>query len=89
MLAIVGFAFTVKTVVTWQPPGTEYVTREVPVANPVTAPLDALTMATGIFPVVQVPPVVEFANVAVPPIHADAVPVIAGGVVHEGCIITL
>jgi hypothetical protein len=61
----------------------------VPEDNPVTTPVLAFTTATGILLVVHVPPDVADASVDEPPIHADAVPVMAAGAVHEPCIVTL
>jgi hypothetical protein len=46
-----------------------------PVATPVTIPLDAPTVATAAMPLLQVPPVVVPPNVTVLPSHTDETPV--------------
>jgi hypothetical protein len=51
----------------------------VPVATPVTTPVLDATVATAVFELVQVPPVVVLARVVVDPTQVVAVPVIAFG----------
>ena len=49
----------------------------VPAVNPLTTPVDALTLATVVFELVHTPPVIVFAKVVFALIHTEVVPVIA------------
>ncbi len=57
----------------------EYVIVDVPADTPVTIPVADPTVATPVAELLHVPPVVALANVVVPLIHVEAVPVIAAG----------
>jgi hypothetical protein len=85
--AIAGQAYTVTVLVAVtleQPPvpATVYVIVAVPVATPVTTPVEALTTATLVLLLVQLPPLTVDANVVVAPTNTvcvpDNVPVVGG-----------
>ena len=51
-----GNGFTVATVVMWQVEGKAYVIIAVPEETPTSMPLDDVTVATAVLPLVHVPP---------------------------------
>ncbi len=71
-----GKALTVKTELVEQPEGDVYVIAEVPAATAPTTPEALPTVATEVFALVHVPPVVVLAKVDEPPTQANNVPVL-------------
>lgn len=60
-----------------------------PVAIPVTTPVDEPTVAIEVVPLLQVPPVVALLKVVEPPTHSSAVPVFAPGAALTVTVTTL
>ena len=50
-----------------------------PAVTPVTSPVDTPMVATGVVPLVQVPPMLRSLSRVVAPIHTDKVPVMFTG----------
>ena len=74
-----GNGLIVTVLVILQPVAAVYKIIDVPPVTPVTTPVDELTVATAVVPLLQVPPLVASLSVVVAPAHATAVPVIANG----------
>jgi hypothetical protein len=72
--------FTVTVVVCVQPDAVVYAMIDVPAETPFTKPLPEPIVATGVLPLVQVPPPGEELNVEVLPRHKDVVPETGAGV---------
>jgi hypothetical protein len=84
----VGFAFTVTITVELQPPDTIYDIIAVPALTPVTTPVPEAAVAIPEALLLHVPLGVVFESVVVPDAHSVKVPVLVGGLLHNGVIIT-
>lgn len=66
-----------------------YVILALPVAIPLTTPVEEPTVATDVVPLLHVPPPVALLRVVEPPTHSSAVPVFAPGAALTVTVATL
>ena len=84
-----GTALTVIVTVVLQPAAVVYVMTLVPLATPVTSPVEASTVATAMVPLLKVPPVILGVKVVVEPTQTLVVPLIVGRALTVTVVVVL
>jgi hypothetical protein len=84
LVPVIGVGALTTTVIdVVQPEEVVYVIGAEPTVTPVTTPDVRPTVATAVFPLLHVPPLVRSCNKVVPPVHMVIVPVIGAAALTD------